>query len=90
MTGYGKLEKFLSHIEWILSELYWNVQASPSNNKPKFEFTLAILLNAHFVTFQYLQKDSIKSLAKNNCFQGNFNFYFILTETIKLNLIWGR
>ena len=62
MTGYGKLEKFLSHIEWILSKLYWNIQANPSNNKQKLEFTLAILLNAHFVTFQYLQKDSIKSL----------------------------
>ena len=39
MTGYGKLEKFLSHIEWILSKLYWNIQASPSNNKPKQEWS---------------------------------------------------
>ena len=90
MTGYGKLEKFLSHIQLILSKYFSNIQANPSNNKQKLEFTLAILLNAHFVTFQYLQKDSIKSLPENNCFQGNFNFYFILTETIKFNLIGGE
>ena len=68
-----------------------NIQANPgNNNKLNLNLLWKILVNAHFVTFQYLQKDSIKSLLENNCFSGNFDFYFILTETIKLKLIGVR
>ena len=82
MTGYGKLEKFCSRIEKILSN---NIQANPSNNnKLNLNLHWTILVNAHFVTFQYLQKVSIKSMPQNNCFSGNFNFYFILTIKFKI------